>query len=284
MIPSLADSVHTKANLPQFRRTRVLSAIDHRLGLQLSGHRVELLEMWLQRRAKALALQPAEFLHHIFSPGFEEERATMIGLVTNQETSFFRGERQLSLFDSVVLQHLLEGDVSRPIRLWSAACSTGEEALTLAMLVSCRLADDSRPGVDHPRVEIVGSDLCPRAVRVAAGMRYSLDSETRIGQSRSDRFFTLQGGALVVKPASLPTIRYRSHNLIDPVPFGTFDVVVARNVFFYMSARARKVAVAHLVRALRPGGVAVFGANDGIDDPVGFDAIGAHCYRRKDLR
>ncbi len=266
------------------RDATVMSVIERHLGLRLNRTRLEVLMGWLQRRGETLALRPAELLHQVFGAGFEDELASMIALVTNQETSFFRGERQLSLFDSEVVQPILEGDVARPIRMWSAACSTGEEALTLGMLVGDRLSDGSQPGVDHPPVEIVGSDLCSHTVRRAAAMRYSLDSETRLGPDRSDRYFTVDGSALIAKTSALPPIRFRAHNLIHPGPFGTFDVIVARNVFFYMTARARDVAVRNLLDVLRPGGTVVFGTSDGIANPAGLEPIGAHCYRRKSER
>lgn len=263
------------------RPSSVSSVIDHQLGLELGAHRLELLVKWLQRRADMLGLSPSEILHRLFQGDHQTDLATVIALVTNQETSFFRGERQLTFLDTAVIRPLLDGDVRRPIRMWSAACSTGEEALTLGMLVRDYTGRTSVPGVNHPTVEIVASDICPQTLRSAERMRYSRLAETRLGPRRTDRYFTVDGSALVADKSALPQIGFRAHNLIRPIRFGTFDVVVVRNVLFYLSHRARNVALNNIEQSVRPGGVVAFGANDGVLNPKGFEPVGAHCYRRK---
>ncbi|MFW2381238.1 MAG: CheR family methyltransferase [Acidimicrobiales bacterium] len=263
--------------------SQVSSSIEQQTGLELGRKRLDLLVGWLNRRAETLAMRPQELFQGLFDAEYHNELATVIALITNKETSFFRGERQLRLLDSSVLRPLLEGDTSRPIRLWSAACSTGEEALTLGMIINDHIGKGCTPGVDHPPVEIVGSDICVQTLRTASRMRYSAMAETRLGRRRTDRYFNLDGSALVAERSELPLTVFHSHNLIRPSRLGPFDVIVVRNVFFYMSTRARTLALKNLEHALVPGGVVVFGANDGINVPAGFEPIGAHCYRRRIL-
>jgi chemotaxis methyl-accepting protein methylase len=262
----------------------VRAAIERNLGLELQDPRLELLTKWLYHRSASLRTSPAELLAGLFGPDLQQELSTALALITNQETSFFRGEKQLDLLDEAVLHPLLSGDVSRPIRLWSGASSTGEEALTLGMLVNDRVGRGAIAGVDHPPVGIVATDICRQTVSTARAMRYSLLSETRLGPIRSDRYFTLDGSALVADKVAFPPISYHVHNLINPSSFGQFDVVLVRNVFFYLSKRATELVLRNVWAALRPAGVMVIGVNDGIEVPRGFEPIGVHCYRRIELR
>ncbi|MBT8240236.1 MAG: hypothetical protein KJN63_03315, partial [Acidimicrobiia bacterium] len=152
------------------------------------------------------------------------------------------------------------------------------------MLITDYTGTTSMPGIHHPPVLIVGSDICKQTISTAEKMRFPLDAEAQLGRRRTDQYFALDRSALVADKAAMPRIEFHPHNLIEPSRFGRFDVIVARNVFFYMSRRGRDLALQNLRLALRPGGVAVFGANDGISDPAGFEPIAAHCYRWKGER
>ena len=258
----------------------VHSRVERELGLDLSGRRLDLLVRWLRRRADSLAVTPDRLLSGLFAGDFSDDLVHAIALMTNQETSFFRGERQLGLVDDEVLGPLVADAALRRIRLWSAACSTGEEALTLGMMVSDKVGPMG-PGV--ARFEIIGSDICERTLTSARERRYSLLAESQIGQERADRYFRVEGTALVANRDLFPPISYWAHNLICPNPFGQFDLILARNVFFYLGVKARAEAVDNVVRALKPGGVVVFGAHDGVRVPDRLDPIGAHCYRRRSV-
>lgn len=187
----------------------------------------------------------------------------VIDALVNGESSFFRDGAAFNLV-SDLLAHVGGTCDGRPLRLWSAGCSTGQEPLSLAMLVA-------EAGLG---AEIMATDVSPAAIVRARSGRFSqFEIQRGLSVHRMMRWFDGHGGDWVANDGLLARIRFRVANLLDPVPTGGFDLILCRNLLFYLTPEARRVAVTQLRGAVRPGGFLVLGAGETLlGDGEGFVA------------
>jgi len=206
--------------------------------------------------------------------GFESIADLMSGLRTRREdrliwaiveamaagdTSFFRDQTPFDLFRDELAPDLARRRADQPIRIWSAACATGQEVHSLAMLV------DEMAG-EHPgaQFEIFGSDLSERALEKAQSGLYTQFEVQRGLPIRSlIRHFDKVDDAWVVSPRLRQAIRWRRLNLIgDLSRVRGFDVIFCRHVLEAMIEPAQQRVVENLAAALNPGGYLIVGTNE----------------------
>lgn len=187
------------------------------------------------------------------------ERQAAIDLLTTNETYFFR---EPAHFD--VLGRLVAGlPADRPVRVWSAASSSGEEAYSIAMLLDGRLG--VRPW------EVVGTDISSRMVAAARTGHYRLQRTNGIPRPLLERY-CLKGigrheGTLLVNRRLRERVRFETGNLTGTLPdIGDFDVVFLRNVMIYFDAPTKRAVVDNVLRHLRPGGHLLIGHSESLTD------------------
>jgi chemotaxis protein methyltransferase CheR len=186
--------------------------------------------------------------------------ARLVDQVTIKETSFFRDRRQL---DAIAWRLLLErahAAGSGEIRVWSAACATGEEPYTLALLASEAFAPD------EPPVRILGTDISTQALEGALAGCYRERAVRAVEPPLRRRYFEEEGGRFVVGERIRRLVSFAPHNLAhDPIPplgEGLFDLIVCRNVLIYFDGETVERAIDGLERALRPDGMLILGSAD----------------------
>lgn len=186
----------------------------------------------------------------------------LIDEVTVQETAFLRDARQLEAIPwPALLQAAATG--AGAIRVWSAACATGEEAYTLALLAAQAFAPAP------PRVDVLGTDISGAALEAAAAGRYRERAVRSLTEELRLRYLDRQAdGSYLVGGRLRRLVRFRRHNLVgEPVPLpgeSGFDVIVCRNVLIYFEPAAVERIIAALQRSLRPGGMLLLGAADAL--------------------
>jgi len=143
------------------------------------------------------------------------------------------------------------------LRAWSAACASGEEAYTLALL-----RDD---------VDVLATDVHPPVLARARAARYGASSLRELEPGiRARGFVPAAGGAWVVRPGVRRAVTVARHDLRDPPPDGPFDLVLCRNAAFtYFAPAAQRIVLDHLAAVLRPGGALVVGLHEDVSDPAG---------------
>lgn len=183
-------------------------------------------------------------------PGLDDR---VVDALLNQETSFFR--------DGAVFDALAGAlaDAPRRARVWSAACATGQEPLSLAML----LAEARDVGGGEP-ADIVATDVSQGALARARAGRYThFEVQRGLPIRRLMRWFEPDGDEWVVRRELRRDIGWRRHNLVDdPPPAGRFDAVLCRNVLLYLPPVRRAAVLDRIAAALRPGGVLLLGAGE----------------------
>ena len=195
-----------------------------------------------------------------FAPGRAEELQRMVSHLTNNETYFFREMPQLQVLADTVLRRLKERKAEageRTLRVLSAGCSTGEEALTLAMIVY-----ESAQFFWNWDVKVFGMDVDPEALEKARRGAYHQNSLRGVGPEKLERHFLRDGKEVKVKESIRRLVTFRPGNLLEAESYqGLYplDVIFCRNVLIYFSdASIRRVArIFHEV--LGPGGYLFLG-------------------------
>lgn len=243
----------------------LLRLVAARTGTALSRQQRARLEKELVPRVGEDEREATRLLTHLESREGAFELAQLLALVSVHKTDLFRDESQLEALSTSVLRPLvLEG---RPLSLWSAGCSTGEEVATLLMLLA-------EVGA-HPGSTVLGSDLSASALSEAKSQAFTASVLRRVPPQILNRYFVAAevDGRRTLIPRLKSHARFVQHNLMDaPYPFaeGTsqFDVIVCRNVLIYFTAEAAKQTVDRFVERLRPGGVLVLSAAEPLLEPV----------------
>lgn len=188
------------------------------------------------------------------------ERAIAEAMITH-ETSFFRDSRPFDLLRTDLLPRIIENRrPARALRLWSAACSTGQEAYSLAINLR-----ENFPNLAHWDIRIEGTDLCADAVRRAQAGRYHRIELNRGMPARlATRYFDPQGEDWVIKPEVSSLCTFRQMNLCaPPLPIhNRYDVILLRNVMLYFTLETRRALLANMHSLLAPDGVLILGASE----------------------
>ncbi|WP_164984077.1 CheR family methyltransferase, partial [Cellulomonas endophytica] len=207
----------------------------------------------------------------------EPEHGRIVEALTTNETSWFRDSSPFTALRTHVLPQLVaaRGHAAR-LRVWSAACSTGQEPYSLAMT----LTDALPPGLSF---EILATDLSEQVLARARTGRYSqLEVNRGLPAPLMVRYMTRAGAEWQIADALRQCITFRSHNLLDPAPAGAkFDIVFLRNVLIYFDTATKKAILDRVHRVLAADGALVLGAAEttiGIDDkwqrvPVGAGSV-----------
>jgi chemotaxis protein methyltransferase CheR len=189
--------------------------------------------------------------------------------MTINETSFFRDGRPFELLRAELLPKLIDSRCyARTLRFWSAACSTGQEAYSLGMLIH-----EHFPLLAGWTIRIEGTDICSEVVERAQAGRYHRIEMNRGLPARSVvRYFDHVGEDWVVKPVIGRMCNFRQANLCSsPLPFSRiddrFDVIFLRNVMLYFSQETRKTLLAGIHRLLAPDGILFLGSSEQPADP-----------------
>jgi chemotaxis protein methyltransferase CheR len=240
----------------------IAALVRRETGIALPAAREAALRAAMQRAAPGL--DSDAFLRAASDAGGDRALLDrLIDEVTVQETTFLRHRRQL---DAVGWPgHLRDARAagSDTIRVWSAGCASGEEAYTLALLAAEALAP--APAM----VDVLGTDVSGAALAAAAAGRYRERAVRGLEPSLRARYLERQpDGSYLVRERLRRLVRFRRHNLAgDPIPphgEEAFDVVVCRNVLIYFEAPLARRVIGQLGRSLRPGGVLLLGAVDGL--------------------
>lgn len=186
----------------------------------------------------------------------ESERAALAKDLLINVTSFFRDPAVFEeLAKSIIPDLVRQQPVDRPLRLWVAGCSTGEETYSLAMLFHEAIALDKR-GV---RVQVFASDVDPDAVATARAGIYPATIEHDVSPTRLARFFVHEDATYRVLPELRQAVVFTVQDVIADPPFSRLDMVSCRNLLIYLGLDAQAKVTALLHFSLREGGLLLLG-------------------------
>ena len=240
----------------EFRRFSEL--VKHHSGIHLGAVKAELLRARLAKRMRALSLSSfKDYYECVLADESGEELARMLDVVTTNKTEFFREDKHFVLLSQRFLPQLLREAAQKPdktLRIWSAACSSGEEAYTLAM---CAL--EAQAGMEV-NVKILATDLSSRMLHRAEEGVYEREKIKGVPTTLLQKYFEPlgrgEGRAYRVGEDLRSMILFQRFNLnAGPFPFrNPFDVIFCRNVMIYFEPSVQENLVGRMAEALRKGG------------------------------
>jgi len=236
--------------------------VHERFGLYYDEQQRPSLRARLAPRLDLLGLASFEDYHRYlrFAPERAEEQQRMVSHLTNNETYFFREQPQLDVFAGHVLRAIKERKTKtgeKRLCVLSAGCSTGEEPLTLAMILF-----DSGQFFWGWDVRVTGLDVDAAALEKARRAVYHQGSLRAVNPALLERHFVKDGTGVRVKESARRTVSFRPGNLLEPASYQglrPLDVVFCRNVLIYFSDGAVQRAVSLFHQALAPGGYLFLG-------------------------
>ncbi len=244
--------------------------IYRRSGIKLEISKITLVSNRIRRRLKAGNFPGFDaYYQHLTSSSGTAELPNFLDAITTNETFFFRTQSHFDWFKDTYIPELTRAKAQglRPasLRIWSAACSSGEEPYSLAMcLEECSVV---LKGWD---IKILGSDLSETALSLARAGVYRKRALQEIDPVRRRRYFVEEGPeAWRLSPSILPMVRFKNHNLLQPLLEAPFDCVWIRNVLIYFDRESKARAVENLIRSIAPGGYLVVGPSEGLYDMLG---------------
>lgn len=221
--------------------------IYDRAGINLSNAKQALVSGRLSKRVKHYGLSSFEEYFHLITTAANGEMQTAVDLLTTNETFFFREPKHFDfLRDSV-----LPGWRTGPRRVWSAACSSGEEAYTLAMMIAEHAPTSSW--------EIVGTDISMRVLEKARAGHYPIERAEKIPRNYLTKYCLKgvgsQEGTFLLERSLRERANFVHANLQEDLrKLGTFDVIFLRNVMIYFDMETKCKVVAQILPLLKPGG------------------------------
>jgi len=193
-------------------------------------------------------------------------RELVVDAMTTNETLWFRDTYPFEVLKSRVLPEMLKTGAGQRLRIWSAACSSGQEPYSLSMSID--EYERSNPSQAKTGVQIVATELSGAMLAACKAAEYdSLAIARGLSRDRLQRYFDVKApGRWAVKPAIRSRVEFRVQNLLDSyAALGKFDIVFCRNVLIYFSADVKKDILKRIHATLRPGGYLFLGASEALN-------------------
>jgi chemotaxis protein methyltransferase CheR len=262
--------------------SRILAGLlEARTGQQLTMNRRWRIETALGALMRERGIATLDELITILVMGREPSLSQqVVEALLNNETYFFRDRAPFDLLARYALPELhTRRSKGKRIRIWSAGCSTGQEAYSLAML----FADESEKWIGWT-VDILGSDVSTKCIdRARSGIYTQFEVQRGLGINQMIKWFEeCPDGWRAVEPLRKP-VRFQVHNLLEPPPHpGGFDIVLCRNVLLYLSPDKKSLAFERLASAMAEDGWLMLGAGEtviGQTNKLGADIKARGLYR-----
>jgi chemotaxis protein methyltransferase CheR len=255
-----------KLSPPQFDRFR--DFIYRQSGIRMDATKVTLVSNRIRRRLRAGEFSDFDtYYKHLVSPQGAGELEQFLDAITTNETHFFRTPAHFDWFrgDFLTEMNLQQRRGERPatLRVWSAACSTGEEPYSLAI---CAAENSLR--LKNWKISVVGTDISEAVLKEARQAVYQQRSLEEVSPVQLKRYFdALPGGQTwQVRQPVKALAEFRRHNLMEPLRLPPFDCIFIRNVLIYFDRDSKQAVIKNLIGALARGGYLVVGPSEGVYD------------------
>ena len=261
---------------------QISAQIREYAGIDIPQNRYYFLKGRIERRIKELNLDSLKtYAEFLASSKGEREMEALINEVTVNETFFFRQEGHIRFLEKYVLPELARKQAQ--VHLWSAACSSGEEIYTLALMVE-EYWKKQFPGL---RFHLLASDIDSSVLKEAQEGKYSTYSVRKVPRSLLQKYFTQRNGLYCLSPTIIRQVQFKKINLCrdrDYLGLSEQDVIFCANVLIYFDKEVKIKVVENLHRKLKKGGYLILGFSEtlyGISDK--FETVrkeGVMTYRK----
>ena len=249
--------------IPESELAELRALIEQRSAILLDASRerffsVRVNEHLAEKKLKSVT----ELLRHIRSSNLEYE--ALLERLLTQETSFFRYPAVFDALTKEILPSVQDRKMwrnPRGVRVWSAGCSTGEEAYSIAIAIC-----DALKFAEAWEIEILATDISRRALRHAERGLYPRRELDALSPPRVDTHFSTTKHGMHVRPRLRRMISFAQMNLADGAYTGKFDCIFCMNVLMYFSPERRRNVLQRFFDALEPGGYFLLGHAETLSD------------------
>jgi two-component system, chemotaxis family, CheB/CheR fusion protein len=243
--------------------SRIYSVLHERYHIDFSAYKTTTVYRRIVRRQQIVGCKSLEeYIDRVVEKADEQEllyKDLLIGV-----TRFFRDTEAFEILKNDVIPSLLEASRGNDeLRIWSAACASGEEAYSLAILFADRLAAS---GQKKPAIKIFATDIHPESLEVASRGAYPLEALEDVDEEIKRNYFRQVGDEYVIDPAIRSMIVFAQHNLLQDAPFTRMDFVSCRNLLIYFKPLAQKRVISFLHFSLCRGGILFLGSSESMGD------------------
>ncbi|MGQ9812709.1 MAG: CheR family methyltransferase [Dissulfurimicrobium sp.] len=235
-------------------------------GISLTTGKEYLIESRLNELSKILNLRDLDDLYQKaklqMTPQLKNQ---IVEAMTTNETYFFRDQHPFDALRTDIIPELIKRKGARPrLRLWSAACSTGQEPYSMAMIIA-----EHFKHIANGASEILATDISKQVIEKGAAGRFTqIEVNRGLPITMLIKYFKQQGAFWVINEDIKKMVHFRLLNLVGPIAaVGSFDVIFCRYVLIYFDQETKQQVIQKLEKALNPGGYLFFGATE---TPVGF--------------
>jgi chemotaxis protein methyltransferase CheR len=256
--------------------------VKQETGIALGEAKRELVYGRVSRRLRVLGLSSFSEYRDRLNSGDSEEMVEFCNAITTNLTSYFRESHHFDyLRDKLLKVHAADANASRRIRIWSSACSTGEEPYSIAMTVC-----DAIPDWRRWDIKILATDLDSQVLAKAQAGVYTADRMRGLSPKQMESYFREQrqnqSSVYKVTPDLASLITFKQLNLMQTLPMkGPLDAIFCRNVVIYFDKDTQRDLFARIARLQRPGDLLFLGHSESLfkvsDD---YTLIGKTTYRR----
>ncbi len=243
---------------------RLIDFIYQNSGLRFDDSSKFMLKRRLIPRIRELKLDTFEkyYYYLLYHPNRELELETIFDLLTVNETYFFREDRQLKAFSEEIIPHITEEKQNKILRIWSAGCSTGEEAYTIAIICN------NAPNLKGWDVDIFASDISQKVIQTARRGVFSDSSFRSTPETiRATYFEKTSDNKYRIHDEIRQLVTFGKVNLLDENKTGIFndmDIIFCRNVIIYFDTEAKKKVIENFYRKLRKNGYLLLGHSESL--------------------
>ncbi len=233
----------------------IVQLVYQKSGITLHEGKRALISARLQKRLREGGFKSFKaYLATVEQDESGQELVSLLDAIATNHTSFFREPQHFTCLVERLLPRLANASRPRDIRIWSAACSSGEEPFSIVMTLM-----DALPLQAMARVRVLASDISTKALARATSGLYPMERVQSVPLATLKRYFKRGLGALEglaqVAPGVRSAVEFRRLNLLEIDHLGeTFDVIFCRNVMIYFDKAVQQRVVTMLERHLRPGG------------------------------
>jgi chemotaxis protein methyltransferase CheR len=242
--------------------------LKQRSGLVLGEDKIYLIESRLLPIARSQGVQDISQLSTVLkTKPTETLLAEITEAMTTNESSFFRDIKPYENLRNIVFPMVMKSQPSKHMRIWSAACSTGQEPYSVAMCI-----EEDKIKMPGWSFEIIGTDLARKVVdRAALGIYSQFEAQRGLPIQMLVKYFAARPDTTwQVKENIRNMVSFRTANLLeDYTTLGKFDVIFLRNVLIYFDDATKAQITEKMLRSLNPHGVLVLGATETLVDPNG---------------
>lgn len=242
-----------ESNLDPRTLERIRELVYNRSGIKLDNSKESLIRSRIGKRMRMLGLSShKEYLETVIKDNNEEEIVHLLDAISTNVTSFFRGIDHFNFLSSLMKEWTSDGQ--RKFRIWSAACSSGEEPYSMAMTI----LDTASTSID---IKILATDISTKVLQKAQDGIYEPEKVETIPKELKEKYLEKKIGEsrnviYQIKRVLKDIIIFRRLNLSE-IPFpmhGPLDVVFCRNVMIYFDSNTRQRLIKEIYRLLKPKG------------------------------